>query len=83
MLPGRDFINPLQTAIRNDFVPEDEKCYSIPIDIPGIFMCDFVDASLISPRSFFCEHTICIEDNDGKLPICESTEGRRHYRKLS
>ena len=51
MLPLRDFIDPLQTAIRNDFVPEDEECYSIqisPIDIPGLrelFMCDFVDTS--------------------------------------
>ena len=73
LLPGRDIINPLQTAIRNDFVPEDEECYSIqisPIDIPGLrelFMCDFVDTSLNPPMSFFCEHTICIEDDDGKI----------------
>ena len=74
LLPGRNFTGPLQTIIRNDFIPEDEECYSMqisPIDIPGlreIFTCDFVDTSVIPPRSFFCEHTICIEDNDGKLP---------------
>ena len=74
LLPGRNFTGPLQTIIRNDFIPEDEECYSIqisPIDIPGLrelFTCDFVDTSVIPPRSFFCEHTICIEDNDGKLP---------------
>ena len=73
LLPGENSIPPLQTDIRNDFVPEDEECYSIqisPIDIPGLrelFMCDFVDTSSIPPRSFFCTHTICIEDNDGKL----------------
>ena len=71
LLPGRDFIDPLQTAIRDDFVPEDEECYSIqisPIDIPGLkelFMCGFVDTSSTPPMSFFCEHTICIEDDDG------------------
>ena len=69
LLPGRDFIDPLQTAIRNDFVPEDEECYSITIDIPGLrelFMCDFVDLSSTPPMSFFCEHTICIANDDGK-----------------
>ena len=75
LLPGRDSIIPLQTAIRNDFVPEDEECYSIrlyPIDIPGLrelFMCDFVDTSVIPPMSFFCEHTICIVDDDGKINV--------------
>ena len=84
LLPGRDSIIPLQTAIRNDFVPEDEECYSIqisPIDIPGLkelFTCDFVDTSVIPPSSFFCQHTICIEDNDSKLTTCESIVGRRH-----
>ena len=75
LLPGRDSIIPLQTAIRNDFVPEDEECYSIqisPIDIPGLrelFMCDFVDTSVIPPLSFFCEHTICIANDDGKINV--------------
>ena len=85
LLPGRNFTSPLQTAIRNDFVPEDEECYSIqisPIDIPGLrelFMCDFVDTSSTPPMTFFCEHTICIEDDDCKLRTHESTKGRRHY----
>ena len=75
LLPGRDSIDPLITAIRNDFVLEDEECYSIrlsPIDIPGLrelFMCDFVDTTSTPPMSFFCEHTICIEDDDGKINV--------------
>ena len=75
LLPLRDFITPLPTAIRNDFVLEDEECYSIrlsPIDIPGLrelFMCDFVDTTSTPPMSFFCEHTICIEDDDGKINV--------------
>ena len=85
LLPGRNSTGPLQTAIRNDFIPEDEECYSIqisPIDVRSLrelFMCDFVDTSFTPPMSFFCEHTICIEDDDGKLHTHESTEGRRHY----
>ena len=84
LLPGRNTTGPLQTAIRNDCVPEDQECFSIqisPIDIPGLkvlFMCDFVDTSVIPPRSFFCTHTICIEDDDGKLHTCEIIAGRRH-----
>ena len=63
LLPGRHLISPLQTAIRNDFVPEDEECFSIqisPVDIPGLrelFMCDYSDDS----RNIFCVHTICID----------------------
>ena len=72
LLPGSDSIFPLQTIIRNDFIPEDEECYSIqisPIDIRSLrelFICDFVDTSSTPPMSFFCEHTICIEDGDSK-----------------
>ena len=86
LLPGRNFTGPLRTGIRNDFVPEYYvECYSIqisPIDIPDLrelFTCDFVDTSSTPPRNFFCEHTICIEDDDGKLHTRESIKGRRHY----
>ena len=66
LAPGETVIRPLRTEIRNDFVLEDEECYSIqisPIDIPGlreIFMCDY-------KNSFLCIHTICIKDDDGKV----------------
>ena len=71
LLPGRNSTGPLRTAIRDDFVPEDEECYSIhisPLDIPGLkelFVCNFVDTCSTPPMGFFCEHTICIEDDDG------------------
>ena len=73
LLPGSDFISPLSVQIINDIVPEDEECFSIrisPINIPGLrelFMCDFVDNTI--PLSIFCEHTICIEDDDGKVVL--------------
>ena len=73
LLPGQDFIIPMPVQIINDIVPEDEECFSIqisPINIPGLrelFMCDFVDNTI--PLNIFCEHTICIEDDDGKVVL--------------
>ena len=57
----------LQVTIRNDNLPEDEECFDLSIFLldptqgPGSpdFMCNrFGD-------EFLCEHTICIEDDDG------------------
>ena len=70
LLPGINFIVPLSTAIRNDFVSEVEECYSLrifPIAIPGlreVFMCNDDDTN---PTNYFCTHTICIQDDDGKV----------------
>ena len=71
--PGDDRINPLRTQIVNDFIPEDEECFTIelsPIDIPGLrelFMCDFVDETTNPPTNYSCLHTICIKDDDGRI----------------
>ena len=71
--PGEDMIRPRRIAIVNDFIIENEECFTIqisPINIPGIrelFICDFVDISTSPPTNYYCEHTICIEDNDGKI----------------
>ena len=71
--PGDDRTNPLRTQLVNDFIPEDEECFTIelsPIDIPGLrelFMCDFVDVTTNPPTNFSCLHTICIKDDDGKI----------------
>ena len=65
-LPRGNMAAQLETAIINDFAPEDEECYSIqiiPVDTAGvreIFTCN-------ENLQFFCEHTICIEDDDGKI----------------
>ena len=71
--PGVDTVRPRTTEIINDFIPEDEECFTIqisPIDIPGLrelFMCDFVDMSTTPPTNYSCDHTICIKDDDGKI----------------
>ena len=71
--PGVDTVRPRTTEIINDFIPEDEECFTIqiaPIDIPGLrelFMCDFVDMSTTPPTNYSCGHTICIKDDDSKI----------------
>ena len=70
LFPGERTISfRLLTYIRNDFVPEEIECYTIrifPVDDPGrreLFTCNEDNAGA---DSYFCEHTICIEDDDGK-----------------
>ena len=70
LAPGTSTIPLLPAAIRNDFTPEDEECFTIrvfPDDVPGhreLFMCN-EDSS--SADNFFCEHTLCITDDDGEF----------------
>ena len=67
LLPGQRSAV-LLTAIRNDFIAEDLECYTIrifPVDVLGrreVFTC-YEDIDMAD--NYFCEHTICIEDNDG------------------
>ena len=62
-----DTISPLTTYIRNDLRPEYEECFTIgiyPGDVPGrqeLFTCYY------GADNFFCQHTICIEDDDGRF----------------
>ena len=67
-----DFLAPGETLITsemiNDFIPENEECYSIqisPSDILGLrelFSCDYSDGSM----NFNCVHTICIKCGNGE-----------------
>ena len=59
----------LPTFIRADFAPEDVECYTVRVfadDIPGVrqrFTCN----SAADATNYFCEHEICIIDDDGKV----------------
>ena len=59
---------PLLIAIRNDLMPEDLECFTIrifPVDIPGrreLFTCN---EDGVGADNYFCEHTICIQNDDG------------------
>ena len=65
-----DTIPPLTAFIRNDRRPEDEECFTIrifPGDVDGrqeLFICGEED---YGADNFFCQHTICIEDDDGRF----------------
>ena len=65
---GETTVSPLQTAIKNDLIPEEKECFTIiifPVDVPGrktVFRCN---EDIAGADSYFCEHTICIEDDDG------------------
>ena len=62
--PGESDIPSLVTSVRNDFCAEDEECYSI-----GIFTTVVTGAREIFTcnNKFFCLHTICITNDDGRL----------------
>ena len=70
----------LTSSIKNDLIPEEEECFTIrifPIDSQGSFLCnDDDDADAVS---FFCNHTICIQDDDGK---CQHNIGSNYLPKL-
>ena len=59
----------LPTFIRGDFNVEDDECYTVRVfadDIPGVrqfFTCN----SEANATNYFCEHEICIIDDDGKV----------------
>ena len=61
-------LRPLVTSIFSDVRPEGDECYIINIlttDTAGDnvnFMCNENEDN---PDDFFCDHTICILDNDG------------------
>ena len=59
--------------VRHDLRIEDEECLTIRIhavDVPGrleLFECNEEGSN------YFCEHTICIQDDDGKDLACNSS----------
>ena len=67
---GSSKIPALMTRVRDDVRPEDTECYTISIltpDIEGIresFTCNEDEKN---PTDFFCDHTICIIDDDGQF----------------
>ena len=68
--PGQSVIPSRVTSVKNDFRPEDDECYTI-----GIFTTDITSAREVftcnddddMADDFFCLHTICITNDDGKL----------------
>ena len=56
---------PLRAVIYSDFRPEGDECFTITIftrDTGRDFMCN---EDQDNPDDFFCDHTICILNDDG------------------
>ena len=56
----------IQLLIFNDLIPEEEECFTLrilPVDVVGLRNLPECNEN---GDSFFCEHTICIIDDDGK-----------------
>ena len=68
-LGSTTLLQDLPTFIRADFDVEDDECYTLRIsavDVPGVrqlFTCN----SVADATNYFCEHEICIIDDDGKV----------------
>ena len=63
-------ISQQQADIRNDLRPEDEECFTIqifPVDVEGRRELFYCNEDENSATDFFCETTICICDDDGRL----------------
>ena len=72
LLPGQSAFQPITSAIINDFRMEPKECFIIRIyfsEFPGSrepqVTCNDDDGA----TNFFCEHTICIEDDDGNFVV--------------
>ena len=58
-----------EVLIYNDIIPEEQQCLTIrisPVNVAGKNKREMFSCNEQGP-SYFCEHTICIEDDDGKL----------------
>ena len=54
--------------VLNDIIPEEQQCLTIrisPVNFAGKNKLEMFSCNEQGP-SYFCEHTICIEDDDGK-----------------
>ena len=67
LAPGTSTISPLTAFIIDDLVPENDECFTIRINLvsnsPGERQ---PQATCSDDVNFFCEHTICILDNDSR-----------------
>ena len=69
LAPGLLTVQPLETVIRNDIIPEDLECFTIrifPVDV--LCHCHYLECNE-DGDNYFCAHTICIEDDDGESLI--------------
>ena len=60
----------LPTFIRGDIKAEDKECYTVRVlayDVPGVRQLFTCNDDQANATNYFCEHEICIIDDDGKV----------------
>ena len=64
------FSRDLTTSIKNDNRNESLECFTLHIhnsDAPGYRDISRCNEAYTNSSDYFCEHTICIEDDDGNV----------------
>ena len=64
----RVFSSEITAFIRQDFVPEPQECFTLRIsglDSPGYRDISSCNEDSTDSTGYFCQHTICIQDDDG------------------
>ena len=61
--PGQNSTS-IHLKILNDLIPEEEECFTLRILLEYVLFGDLPECN--ENGDFFCEHTICIIDDDGK-----------------
>ena len=64
----RQLRQPLAVEIINDFTPEIQECFTVRFlveDYSGMHSNYQCNGDSVNTTNYFCEHTICIDDDDG------------------
>ena len=75
-VPTDVYSTSVSAFIRQDFTPEGLECFTLRIsgiDAPGFRDISSCNEDSTHPTDYFCQHTICIQDDDGKtFIVCDT-----------
>ena len=75
-VPRDVYSTSVSAFIRQDFTPEGLECFTLRIsapDAPGFRDISSCNEDSTNPADYFCQHTICIQDDDGKrFIVCDT-----------
>ena len=66
--PGMMLLRPLIVFIRDDLAPEADECFTI--DISPVDVSDHRESFSCGDDGYYCLHSLCITDDDGKFRTC-------------
>ena len=75
-VPTDVYSTSVSAFIRQDFTPEGLECFTLRIsapDAPGFRDISSCNEDSTHPTDYFCQHTVCIQDDDGKeFIVCDT-----------